>query len=400
MMPLKRFLIPILLIAVSYFSAFPQKPQTCLSDSLPKAQNTDSKIAQGVFRTSSKWIAGQKIRVKFFDGDEFVKAKVRQYAQIWEEFANIDFVFVDSGPAEIRISFRLEKGASWSLVGKSSEVWSVRKRGESTETYAGADGVSMNFGWFDSRTSDTEFRRTTLHEFGHALGLLHEHQNSNATFEWNKPVVLNYYMNELGWSREKVESAVFQRYGNGTEFSNRAYDKDSIMHYPIDASFTKNGIAIGRATTLSSADKLLIAEMYPFDFRKYDSEFAFKNVGVEFNVEEKDKKGMRFLLDFDINKAKGEDHILAIYFYTAEGKLLKDSNNSYRAKDGSVSTYRNFKPNYDKTIYRKFAVFLPYTELDLPCGEYRLKYAIYAWQDAIKIANSGFSYFTYRKPCS
>ncbi len=391
--------LSLIFIALFCVNAFSQIPQTCLSDSLPKATDSNPNLKQGVFRTSSKWISGQKIRVKFLDGDEFVKSKVKLYAQVWEQSANIDFVFVESGTADIRVSFELEKGASWSLVGKSSQVWSIRRKGNSTETYQGTDGVSMNFGWFDSRTSDAEFRRTTLHEFGHAIGLLHEHQNSNANFDWNKPVVLNYYMNELGWSREQVDNAIFKRYGNGTEFSNRAYDKDSIMHYPIDASFTKNGVAIGRNSVLSAGDKLLVAEMYPFDSTKYDSEFAFKNIAVEYNVEQNDRKGMKFLLDFNINKAKGEEHLMAIYFYTPEGKALKDANNSYRAKDGGVSTWRTFKPNFDRTVYTDFAVFLPYTELDLPCGEYRLKYVIYAWQDSTKIANSGYSYFTYRKPC-
>jgi hypothetical protein len=222
---------------------------------LPKALDSNPNLKQGVFRTSSKWISGQKIRVKFLDGDEFVKSKVKIYAQVWEQFANIDFVFVESGTADIRVSFEPEKGASWSLVGKSSQIWSIRRKGNSTETYQGSDGVSMNFGWFD-------------------------------------------------------------------------------------------------------------------------------------------RKGMKFLLDFNINKAKGEEHILAIYFYTPDGKVLKDTNNSYRAKDGSVSAWRTFKPNFDRTVYTDFAVFLPYSELDLPCGEYHLKYVIYAWQAATKIANSGYSYFT------
>lgn len=399
-MPLKiRFILSILVTLLFNVPTAAQSPRICLSDSLPKPQKGDSNLAQGVFRTSSKWLPGQKLRVRFLDGDEFLRSKVRQFAQIWEQYANIDFVFVDSGPAEIRVSFELEKGAAWSFVGKASLTSSVRRRGATTETYYGGDGASMNFGWFGRGTSDTEFRRTILHEFGHALGLLHEHQNSNASFQWNRPVVFNYFMNELGWSREKVESAVLSRYGRGTEFSNRAYDKDSIMHYSVDPSFTIGGFGVGNNTTLSTGDRLLIAEMYPFEVKKYDSEFKFKNIAIDYNVTEQNQKGLRFLVDFDINNAQHETHMLAAYFYTADGKLLKDNNNKFRARDGSVSVFKSFKPMYLKTVFTKFPMFIPYTEFDLPCGDYRLKYVVYAWQDSTRVANSGSSYFTYRKPC-
>jgi hypothetical protein len=32
-----------------------------------------------------------------------------------------------------------------------------------------------------------------IHEFGHALGLIHEHQNPSGGIQWNKPVVCRYY---------------------------------------------------------------------------------------------------------------------------------------------------------------------------------------------------------------
>lgn len=401
MFPLKHFSLVVFLLLFGSVSVFSQKPsiQTCLSDSLPKVQNADSKLAQGVFRTSSKWLPGQKISVKFLDGDQFVKSKVKFYAETWEQFANIDFVFVETGNADIRISFTTEKGASWSLVGKASQQWSVRKRGGISETYQGTDGTSMNFGWFYANTSDEEFRRTTLHEFGHALGLLHEHQNAGKTFEWNKPVVLNYYMNELGWSREQVDNHIFQRYGTNTEYSNKAYDRLSIMHYPIDQTFTKSGFAVGRNSILSVGDKAIIAEMYPFNNVKSNLEFTFKNISAEYNLVKDTQKGMNILLDFNINNAYNKLHTVAIYFYQADGKPLKDSNKKFYTVTGNVAATRKITPGFIKTVYTDLQVFIPYSELELPCGDYRLKYFVSVWQDSTSIANSGYSYFTYRKPC-
>ncbi len=405
-MPPKYFYRSIFLVVIFCISSFAQTTQitTCLSDSLPKAQNNDSKLQQGVFRISAKWIPGQKIRVKFLDGDEFLKSKIRLYSQVWEQFANVDFVFVESGTAEIRVSFATEKGASWSLVGKNSEDWSVVKKGNSTETVSGNFGASMNFGWFNSKTDDAEFRRTTLHEFGHALGLLHEHQNGNRNFEWNKPVVLNYYVNQLGWSPDQVENALFKRYGDGTIYSNRAYDNLSVMHYSVDASFTKSGVAVGYNTNLSAGDKAIIAEMYPFNNVANQSDFTFNKISTEFNVfdandEDEEEKGMNISLDFKINNALKQEHLAAIYFYEIDGTPLLDSNKKFYTLDGKVASTRKFTPNYERTVYTKYKVFMPYSELELDCGDYRLKYVVMVWKGKTRVATSGYSYFTYRKPC-
>jgi len=51
----------------------------------------------------------------------------------------------------------------------------------------------MNFGWFDDNTSDSEFSRTVIHEFGHALGMIHEHQHPLAAIPWDKDKVYTYY---------------------------------------------------------------------------------------------------------------------------------------------------------------------------------------------------------------
>ncbi|WP_218780913.1 hypothetical protein [Paenibacillus amylolyticus] len=42
----------------------------------------------------------------------------------------------------------------------------------------------MNFGWFDQDTEESEFERTVMHEFGHALGCIHEHQTCPSTLGW------------------------------------------------------------------------------------------------------------------------------------------------------------------------------------------------------------------------
>ena len=38
----------------------------------------------------------------------------------------------------------------------------------------------MNYGWLEPDTSTREYQRVVRHEFGHALGMIHEHQNPAA----------------------------------------------------------------------------------------------------------------------------------------------------------------------------------------------------------------------------
>ena len=47
----------------------------------------------------------------------------------------------------------------------------------------------MNLGWLTAATPDEEYSRVVVHEFGHALGCIHEHQSPAATFQWNKEAV-------------------------------------------------------------------------------------------------------------------------------------------------------------------------------------------------------------------
>jgi hypothetical protein len=365
--------------------------QSCLSDSLFTAAGADAQASQGVFMTSSKWLPGQKLRVKFLDGDPAVIAKVKKDAEIWEQFANIDFVFVTTGEAEVRVSFKYP--GSWSLVGKKSLVYSS----DGDKGYTNATGASMNFGWFDAKTSDEEIRRTTLHEFGHALGLLHEHQNTNRTFEWNLPVVFNHFMNELGWSREKVQEQVIDRYGANTEYSNRAYDPYSIMHYEIPAEFTLNHQAVGNNTNLSAGDKAIIREMYPLDTATAGktSDVTFNNIDVEHNVVQDGEKGMKLKVDFTIKNAYKIQHRLVAFFYDANGKPLKDSNGKFNTLGGGVAANQYFTPSYQTSRFESYTLFMPYSELETPCGDFKLRFNVDVQKAGVEIAQSGSQYFSF-----
>jgi hypothetical protein len=200
--------------------------------------------------TGKKWQNGRTLHVRFLEGRPEIKDKVKEKAVQWCQFANIKLVFDDSPDAEIRIAFKSD--GSWSYIGTDNLV--IPK-----------DQPTMNFGWFTPTTPDSEFNRTVVHELGHALGCIHEHQHPQAGIPWDKEAVYRYYQGPPNnWTRAQVDTNLFQRYSADiTQFS--AFDKKSIMLYPVDNALTIGDYEIGWNTALSDTDKQFIGTAYPLD---------------------------------------------------------------------------------------------------------------------------------------
>jgi hypothetical protein len=71
----------------------------------------------------------------------------------------------------------------------------------------------MSYGWLTPSRSTREYQRVVRHEFGHALGMIREHQNpaQSARFPWDKPKVYAYYAQQ-GWSPDDVDFNIFDVY--------------------------------------------------------------------------------------------------------------------------------------------------------------------------------------------
>ncbi len=202
--------------------------------------DAQKQVAELIVVIEKKWSKGKRLRVLFLEGTELQKAMVRKYAVAWTPHTNINFDFVEQGPAEIRVAFKLGAG-SWSTVGTDSYL--VENQAEPT----------MNYGWFTPDTKEEEYRRTIVHEFGHAIGCGHEQSSPRFGFTWKKDVVYAWYRERAGWSKEKVDHNVFFRYPE-QQVSASAYDSKSIMQYPIPPEFTVEGVSVGLNTQLSQVD--------------------------------------------------------------------------------------------------------------------------------------------------
>ena len=202
---------------------------------------------------SYQWVSGQTIRIKFMNGDPVIQNKVRTIASQWLKYANLKFLWVGSNEqANVRIAFNWQGDqGSWSYIGNSVK-------------YIPSNQPTMNFGWFTTTTPDYDYNATTLHEFGHLLGLIHEHQNPAANIQWNTTEVYKYYTGAPNyWTKEDVDNNIFKKY-NSTITNYTAFDAKSVMLYPISPLHTLNNFGTGYNTSISSTDAGFVNRRYPF----------------------------------------------------------------------------------------------------------------------------------------
>lgn len=100
---------------------------------------------------------------------------------------------------------------------------------------------------------------------------------------------------------------------------------------------------------------------------------TFKDLWVDYGVEEDGQNGMRIHVKFTAYGMKNLPAYLAIYFMDDRGNYLKDKNRQFNSTSGEVAVYREMTPGYDPADYNDFSVFMPYSEFDLPNGNWNLE---------------------------
>jgi hypothetical protein len=252
-----------------------------------------------VLRTA-EWSPGSTITVAFNGGTPRLHALLERIVSEWSEFANIKFDFGRDASghyrtwspsdldykADVRVAFNGD--GYWSVVGKNTINPDLYQPGTQTMNLQGFDS-SLPYG----------FEGVARHEFGHVLGLEHEHQSPVVTcgFRWaddpgyvpttdqsgafthdaqNRfPGIYTYMEGPPNkWSKQQVDYNLLplSKVDNipVTDYSIGPFDKLSIMkYYYPDRMFVsgKNSqcYSPNENYDLSAEDKQLIAASYPKD---------------------------------------------------------------------------------------------------------------------------------------
>ena len=196
--------------------------------------------ARAAFEISKLWTTGKTLHIRFLNGTAQQKQIVKQFAPQWTQHANLSFVFDDAPNAEIRIAFN-DDGA-WSYIGTDA-------------LGIASNEPTMNFGWQDEGV--------VLHEFGHMIGMIHEHQNPNGnSIVWNEPVVIQALSGPPNnWPLATIRHNMFDKY-NLTQINGSQFDPTSVMLYSFPASWTLNGFHSNPNEVLSQVDMAFAGKVY------------------------------------------------------------------------------------------------------------------------------------------
>lgn len=193
------------------------------------------------------WPSRHTLKIAFMDNPTSEhKKNIIAAAEKWLPYISLKFEFVEGVEGDIRIA--TEGVVNSSFLGTDAlDIF--------------PDSPTMNLG---IAPEHEDFETVVIHEFGHALGAMHEHQHPKAQIPWNKENVYNYYQNRPlnPLSRNEVDDNIFTPFDDADALY-LPYDRQSIMHHPISNSLTLGNWENPTNREISEKDKKLMRLIYP-----------------------------------------------------------------------------------------------------------------------------------------
>ena len=276
------------------------KYKICI-DRVPNPRDEENLFYRAGYIEDKAWSRKRKYLVcQFLEGVAWKRAWVEKVVtEKLNSIIKLRFIFDQFHPSpHITICFQ-PKGA-WSYVGTDCIKYSP---------------PSMNLEWLDPPGEDDEEGKftfkgvkytvpanadrnknniggTVIHEFCHALGLIHEHQNPRDNpIKWNVDKVYNFYSGPPNnWPKSRIRTNIINKYStnhiNGSE-----YDPDSIMLYYFPSELTENNFQMNANFELSKNDIQVLQELYGKPDPTVERSLTLDE---EYNELQKEKKGVDY----------------------------------------------------------------------------------------------------------
>ncbi|MDQ0703591.1 hypothetical protein QF043_002383 [Pseudomonas sp. W3I7] len=219
----------------------------------PPANNevADAPIAirtkRGIADKYRLWPQNSTITIAFMDTPPTHRALIQKHIEKnYAHLINLKLNFVEGTQGDIRISTSADIAGDWSVVGTDALT-------------VPANEPTMHL---DPHTTEDIFKMNILHEFGHALGLRHEHKHPDRTLDFNLPKMYELYKKQFNLDKIDVYEQILEKL-NPADIIASGYDPKSIMHYNLSRLILWQQPSTGYNFTLSKEDEANLQSIYP-----------------------------------------------------------------------------------------------------------------------------------------
>lgn len=223
-----------------------------INSNSPPANNevADAPIAirtkRGIADKYRLWPQNSTITIAFLDTSAPHRVFIQKHIEKnYAHLINLKLNFVEGTQGDIRISTSPAIAGDWSVVGTDALTVPANEPTLHLDLYKTKDILKMNI----------------LHEFGHALGLRHEHKHPDRTLDFNLPKTYELYKQQFKLDKKEVYEQILQKL-NPADIIASDYDPQSIMHYNLSRLILWKQETTGYNVKLTDKDKALLQSIY------------------------------------------------------------------------------------------------------------------------------------------